>query len=99
MRVVGFVDDLMDRSRLQSALPGLTFALWVEEAAGADVVLIDIGRHVELVAPLRAAMPGARLVCFGPHVDADGAVTARAAGADVVWPRSRFFRDPAAALD
>ena len=44
-------------------------------------------------------MPGARIVCFGPHVDDDAADAARAAGADVVLPRSRFFRDPAAAIE
>ncbi len=39
-----------------------------------------------------------RIVCFGPHVDDEAAAAATAAGADVVMPRSRFFRDPAAAV-
>ena len=43
-------------------------------------------------------MPGVRIVCYGPHVDDEAADAARAAGADVVMPRSRFFRDPAAAI-
>jgi hypothetical protein len=46
---------------------------------------------------VRAAL-GARLVGFGPHVDVAGADAAEAAGADVVLPRSRFFRDPKGAL-
>ena len=47
---------------------------------------------------MRAALPAARLVCFGPHVDEEGAAAASAAGADAVLPRSQFFRDVAAAL-
>jgi hypothetical protein len=43
-------------------------------------------------------VPGARIVAFGPHVDADVLEQAAADGADVVLPRSRFFQDPAAAL-
>ena len=38
-----------------------------------------------------------RIVGYGPHVDDETAEFARSAGADVVLPRSRFFRDPAAA--
>ena len=64
----------------------------------ADVVIVDISRSAQLVAEIRAEMPAARIVCFGPHVDDDAAEAARAAGADVVIPRSRFFRDPAAAV-
>ena len=37
-------------------------------------------------------------MCFGPHVDEASAAAARDAGADVVLPRSKFFRDPAAAI-
>ena len=47
---------------------------------------------------ITAAIPDARIVAFGPHVDEDATAAARAEGADVVWPRSRFFRDPHAAL-
>jgi len=64
----------------------------------ADVVIIDLARGPQLVPEIRAEMPGVRIVCFGPHVDDEAADAARAAGADVVMPRSRFFRDPAAAI-
>jgi hypothetical protein len=50
------------------------------------------------VRAVRDAVPAARIVCFGPHVDEEGSSAARAAGADVVLPRSRFFHDPGAAI-
>ena len=88
------VSDLMDRSRISSAIPGVVFTL----DATAEVVIIDISQSAQVVAEIRAETPGVRIVGYGPHVDDDAAAAARAAGADVVMPRSRFFRDPAAAI-
>jgi hypothetical protein len=34
------------------------------------------------------------VIAFGPHVDTEAAERATADGADLVLPRSRFFRDP-----
>ena len=62
-RVVAFVDDLMDRSKLAAAVPQCTFVREADECAGADVVVVDLARH-----------------------------------ADVVLPRSQFFRSPTAAV-
>ena len=93
-RVVGLTNDLMDRSRITAAIPGVAFAV----EADADVVIVDLARGTEQVARVRASAPGARIVCYGPHVDDAAAAAAGAAGADLVLPRSRFFRDPAAAL-
>ena len=98
MRVVALSGDLMDRSKLSAAFPGVAFARDVDASTGADVVIVDLARFAGLVRDLRRALPDARIVAFGPHVDEDAAATARADGADLVWPRSRFFRDPAAAL-
>jgi hypothetical protein len=95
--VVALVDDLMDRSKVSSALPGVSFVRDPGACADADVVIIDLGRHAADVAPVRAAAPGARIVAFGPHVDDEAFSTARANGADAVLARSRFFHDPAAA--
>jgi len=61
-------------------------------------VIVDLARHGDDLAPVRAVAPGARIVGFGPHVDGESAERARSEGADVVLPRSRFFRDPAAAI-
>ena len=95
--VVAFVPDLMDQSRVRAALPHVTFARAPDQAAGAAVVLVDLTRFVGRLGEIRAAS-SARIVAFGPHVDDVLLAEARAAGADVVMARSRFFRDPAAAV-
>jgi DNA-binding NarL/FixJ family response regulator len=94
VRVCALVSDLMDRSKISAAIPGVAFSL----DASAEVVIVDLARGPQLVAEIRAETPGIRIVCYGPHVDDDAAAAAQAAGADVVLPRSRFFRDPAAAI-
>ena len=94
MKLALIVPDLMDRSRITAALPDVEFG----DAESADVVVIDLARALDRVAVTRASAPHARIVCFGPHVDDAAAETARAAGADVVLPRSKFFRDVSAAV-
>jgi DNA-binding NarL/FixJ family response regulator len=66
-------------------------------------VLIDLGfPDLDLVALLRRlaeaspAMP--RVVAYGSHVDAAGLRAARAAGCDLVLPRSKFVEDLEAEL-
>ena len=97
-RVVAFVDDLMDRSKLAAAVPQCEFVRAPDECAGAGVVIVDLARHSDAVAAVRAVAPTSRLVAFGPHVDDRLLERARAEGADVVLPRSQFFRSPAAAV-
>jgi hypothetical protein len=99
VRIVAFVDDLMDRSRLVGVDDGIEFANDVAFARGADVVIVDLARHSDVVAAVRAFAPDARIVVFGPHVDGAALTRARADGADRVLARSQFFRDPRAALD
>jgi DNA-binding NarL/FixJ family response regulator len=94
MRVCALVADLMDRSKISATIPDVKFVL----DGTADVVIVDISRSAQSVAEIRAEMPGVRIVCYGPHVDDEAATAARTAGADVVLARSRFFRDPAAAI-
>jgi hypothetical protein len=98
MRIVAITGDLMDRSRLSSAVDGVEFAGAADACAGADVVIVDLARDPALVALVRVVAPGARIVAFGPHVDTEALDRARRDGADVVLPRSRFFQDPAGAL-
>ncbi len=98
MRVCALVVDLMDRSRISAAVPDAVFVRDAAACAGADVVVVDLARSGQHVSAVRGVAPSARIVCFGPHVDEAAATAARAAGADVVLPRSRFFRDPAAAI-
>ncbi len=92
--VVALVSDLIDRSRIQGVIAGVRFAGTPTAAAsiGGDVVVVDLVRFVAAIAPLRATLPDARIVAFGPHVDDVGAAAARDAGADLVVARSRFFR-------
>ena len=98
MRVCALVSDLMDRSRISGAIAEVEFVRDAAACAAADVVIVDLARSGAEVAALRAAAPTARIIGFGPHVDEESAGAAVAAGADVVLPRSRFFRDPAAVL-
>jgi hypothetical protein len=97
MRVCALVTDLMDRSKITAAIADVKFVRDANGCAEADLVIIDLARFGSDVAGVRALVPSARLVCFGPHVDEAGAQAARDAGADVVLPRSRFFADPSVA--
>jgi DNA-binding NarL/FixJ family response regulator len=96
--VVALSGDLMDRSRITAAIGGVRFARRAEDAAGADVVIVDLARHAADVATIRGLVPNARIVAFGSHVDEHAADQARRAGADLVLARSRFFHDPAASI-
>jgi hypothetical protein len=88
----------MDRSRLSAAIPGIVFGAGTDGPADVVVVVVDLAKDAARVGELRASFASARIVCYGPHVDAAGAAAARAAGADVVLARSRFFHDPATAI-
>jgi DNA-binding NarL/FixJ family response regulator len=94
VRVCALVSDLMDRSKISAALPDVAFTL----DGNAEVVIVDLARNAQMIPEIRAEYPAVRIVGFGPHVDDDTAAYALSAGADVVLPRSRFFRDLAAAL-
>jgi hypothetical protein len=81
VKIVALTADLMDRSKISASIPDVSFTL----AGDADIVIVDVARFRP--DEVQAAAPNARLVCYGPHVDA----------APGVMPRSKFFRDPAAA--
>lgn len=85
MRILHVSDDLMGRVRLESR--------W--QAAGATLLKRDATEPPELIAvdltarealarltELRARWPQARLIAYGPHVDAEGFRAAKEAGAD-----------------
>lgn len=97
MHVVAYVADLMDRSKIAS-VGDVAFAREPAEAAGADVVVVDLGRHADAVASLRSVAPDARLVCFGRHTEARALAQAVEDGADAALPRSSFFADVAGAV-
>lgn len=98
MEICAIVDDLLDRSRIAASVESVHFTRDARDCAGAAVVVVDLARHVDLLAEVRAAAPGARVVGFAPHVDDATMRRARDAGADVVLARSRFFRDVGAVV-
>lgn len=92
MRVVAYVPDLIDRSRITSVRAQ---AVFVDDLSGlaaasrsADVVLLDLSRHgvVDAIAGLNAP----RVVGFTNHTQRNAMEAARAAGA-VAMARSDFF--------
>jgi hypothetical protein len=99
VRVVALVGDLLDRSKIAAAVPGAGFVDGPDECAGADTVVIDVKAHPGAVAAVRKIAPAARIVAYGRHDNPDALDAARADGADAALPRSRFFHDPAAAVE
>lgn len=97
--VVALVSDLMDRSKVDTAIPGVEFVRTPEACAGAAVVVIDLGKFADHVAAVRRIAPGARVIAYGRHDNPQALAQARVDGADEALPRSRFFLDPAAALN
>lgn len=93
MKVVALTPDLLDRSKVSAAVPGVVHvgaaALLGRAAEGADLVLVDLTRPGALDAV--ADLDVARVVGFGPHVEGDVLAAATAAGIEAM-PRSRFFR-------
>ena len=94
MRVVAYVPDLMDRSKVAAAAPDATFVQRPDAlaaaaaAAAADLVVVDLGRPgvLEALPQLRT-----RTVGFASHVARDLMEAARGAGCDDVLRRSEFF--------
>ncbi len=90
--VAAYVPDLMDRSRIEAAAPGVRFLETPGELASAPEALVVVDLARDGVLDQLAAVPG-RLVGFGAHVDHQLLAAAREAGCDMVLPRSRFFRE------
>lgn len=90
-RIAAYVPDLMDRSKVAAAAPGVTFVATPAElaSADADLVVVDLSRPGVLEA--LSGLEDVRTIGFGSHVDRDLLATASAAGCDEVLPRSKFF--------
>lgn len=89
-RIVAYVPDVMDRSKVAAA-GDCTFVSRPADlaalCAGADVVVVDLTRPgVVDVLPLDAKVIG-----FANHTSRDVMDAARAAGCAEVLPRSDFF--------
>lgn len=88
-RVVAYVPDLMDRSKV-AALGDVRFVAAPAELVGveADVVVVDLSRPgvLDVLPRVRAHTVG-----FGRHTSVEVLEAAHAAGCDEVLPRSAFF--------
>ena len=97
MRIVAYVPDLMDRSKVTAAAGALGAEVQVvtdpgalaPAADGADVVVLDLGRPGVLDA--LAGLGGAPTVGFASHVDVELLRAAKKAGCGRVMARSAFF--------
>ncbi len=102
-RLLAFVPDLMDRSKVAAAAgdrvrfvssPAALAGDLRDESGVTDLVVIDLGRPgvLDALGDLQAVDPRPRVVGFGSHVDQGLLDQARAAGCDEVLARSVFFR-------
>jgi len=102
-RVVAFVPDLLFGSNVLGALRAsghevrLVSGLDDVDLYDAQVLVIDLtddapGRIAAAQAALSGAPDGLRTLAFFSHVEADVREAARAAGFDLVVPRSRMAR-------
>lgn len=91
-RIVAFVPDLMDRSRLGHRPVELAADLeqLASAAPGAAIVVVDLSRPGALGAAASLVGSGTRVVGFAPHVDDELRRSAASSGVEVVT-RSRFF--------
>lgn len=94
---MAFVTDLMDRSKLARA-GEVAIGRDASDAEGADVVVVDLGAHADVIPAARLLAPSARIVAFGRHTDVDVLRKALDDGADESLPRSKFFADVAGSI-
>jgi DNA-binding NarL/FixJ family response regulator len=97
-------DDLIFTSRIVGTARGLGLSLLAARSADGLVelaqrspprcVIIDLDNPAldlpALLHSLKEIAPRLRVVAYGPHVDAERLRAARAAGCDLVLPRSKF---------
>lgn len=96
MKVAAYTPDLMDRSRITSALRDAEIKYVASPEAlvglaGIDLVVVDLSKKGVLEAVAGIVASGVRLVAYGSHVDKKLLDEARAAGVEEVLPRSKFF--------
>ena len=89
MKVVAYVPDLIDRSKVAAA-GDVEFVDDPARLGGveADVVVVDLGRPgvIDVLPAITA-----RTIGFGRHTERELLAAARAAGCDQVLVRSEFF--------
>ena len=83
-------DDGDDEARGIASAAGSPSAAATTSPTSAHLARVPPGAAVAALAAVKAAAPSVAALAYCPHVDGDLASAARAAGADAVWPRSRF---------
>lgn len=83
--------DLMDASRIRSAVPDAVVVADLNgpALAGAGLIVLDLTAGVD---PAAAAAIGPPVVAYGPHVDGEALAAAVTSGCADALPRSVFFR-------
>jgi hypothetical protein len=98
-RLVAYVPDLMDRSKIAAVVPDATFCRVPSEllaaalSQAAELVVVDLSREGVLEAIAELSQAGVATIGFGSHVDRAVLDAARLAGCERVLARSAFFRD------
>ena len=93
-RVVAYVPDLMDRSKVNGSPADVTFVARpaelaeAAETAAADLVVVDLTRPGVVEALPAVKVP---VIGFANHTNREAMEAARAAGAGQVMARSAFF--------
>jgi DNA-binding NarL/FixJ family response regulator len=107
MSVLYLTGDLLFSSRVSGAAANLGVPLQIcgsvakllELVSNADpqLVLIDLtlaGVNLQAAVPaIRAKLPQAKIVAYGPHVHEESLAAAKAAGCDEVLSRGQFDRE------
>lgn len=111
--IVALLSDLMVAVQLETPARAFGWSLATVSSATAvrpalsaekpDLVVIDLAdsafQFAEFYQAIREEAPQARVLAFYPHVRDELAAMARRAGCELVMPRSRFFSNPAAAIE
>lgn len=111
MSAVLVSSDMLVSSRLRSTAQqaGVPLTIALSAAGLADqlrgdmrLVIMDLSQPMlnlaDAVATVRATAPKAKIIAFGPHVDARLLTSASAAGCDLVLTNGQFHREQAALL-
>ncbi len=90
-KILLVTDNLMTRSWLEPPCRAAGAEVVRDAGAAPDLVAVDLtaARALERLTELRAALPSARILAFGPHVDGPVFEAARRAGADETVARSK----------
>jgi len=92
MKILLWCDDIMSRTRIESAWKAAgAHVLRKNASEQPDLVVMDLTAHNALteIERLRAAWPEVKILAFGPHVDGAAFKQAKAAGASELVARGK----------